>query len=428
MSIFRFIYIIGIYIRNRKILACYKSLKNSENYSIDKLLKNQETKLRELVNFAYNNSAHYKHKYDECGLNLDKIRSLNDLKYIPVTTKEEVLNNCKSIQVANCDEKQFLSETSGSTGRPLMFYRNMEWDAWVNAAVMRGYSWHDVSPWDRNGYLWGYNIAPCKQFKVKFLDFLQNRFRMFSYKSNDIDSFVKKLENAVFLGGYSSMLYEVAKRINSGGIKHKFNLKMVKGTSEKIYDIYQDEAIKAFGKRIISEYGSAESGIIAFECAFGSLHINMETVIVEEVDNEIVVTNLVSKSFPIIRYKLGDYIKIDTATKCKCGIQHYIISEVTGRVGSVIHGNKNQYPSLTLYYVFKNLATVNNIVLNYQVIQEAIGHIIVLIENEYDETAHGLMMKEFKKYFDDDLNIKVEYSIERQDYKSKKKDFISKII
>ena len=34
-------------------------------------------------------------------------------------------------------------------------------------------------PWDRNGYLWGYNIDRKKTLKTKILDRLCNRFRMF---------------------------------------------------------------------------------------------------------------------------------------------------------------------------------------------------------------------------------------------------------
>ena len=50
------------------------------------------------------------------------------------------------------------------------------------------------------------------------------------------------------------------------------------------------------------------------------MHIAMEGVIVEEMNNEIVVTNLHLKSFPIIRYKLGDYIELAPDDfQCSCG-------------------------------------------------------------------------------------------------------------
>ncbi|MFI4919927.1 MAG: phenylacetate--CoA ligase family protein [Legionellales bacterium] len=427
MNPHKYVFLTGIWFRNKKIFDCYNYLKQSESYDIDQLHNIQFTRLQGLLKNAYTNSVYYKNKFESCGYNPNELQSLEDLKDVPITSKEEVLSNSELIQVNDCGEKLFFSETSGSTGRPLVFYRNMEWDAWVNAAVMRGYSWHKVDPWEKNGYLWGYNIAPDKQLKIRILDYLQNRFRLFSYKSEDIEKFVSKLEKADYLGGYSSMLYEVAKRVNANHSKPTFNLKMIKGTSEKIYDVYQDEVKKAFGRKIISEYGSAESGIIAFECAYGNMHINMETVIVEEINNEIIVTNLVSKSFPIIRYKLGDYVKIDISIKCACGMSHKIIKEVTGRIGSVIYGKESQYPSLTLYYVFKNMAIASNVVINYQVVQNEKGTIDVYIENGFNTKHHGLMLKEFNKYFKNDVEINVQYNVERRDYSSKKKDFISNI-
>ena len=64
------------------------------------------------------------------------------------------------------------------------------------------------------------------------------------------------------------------------------------------------------------------------------MHISMEGVLVEEVDKEIIVTNLQLKSFPFIRYKLGDYITLDdNKMNCSCGLKHRIITEVTGRIG-----------------------------------------------------------------------------------------------
>jgi phenylacetate-CoA ligase len=223
------------------------------------------------------------------------------------------------------------------------------------------------------------------------------------------------------------MIYEIAKKVNRNKNKHQFHLKMIKGTSEKIFDTYQDEVQAAFGKKMISEYGSAEAGIIAFECPKGNMHINMETVIVEEIDNEIVITNLYSMSFPIIRYKLGDYVVLDHATTCGCGMKHPIIKEVTGRVGRVIYGIKDTYPSLTLYYVFKNLAIEHHLVLNYQVVQEEKGTLNVYIENELSLEKRQLLTKEFIKYFDSDVNLSIFDKANLISTTKKKKDFISNL-
>ena len=69
------------------------------------------------------------------------------------------------------------------------------------------------------------------------------------------------------------MIYQTAKLINERGLLKPKGIKMVKGTSEKIFKNYHDEVIKAFGSKIISEYGATESGIIAFECPEGNMHI-----------------------------------------------------------------------------------------------------------------------------------------------------------
>jgi phenylacetate-CoA ligase len=414
--------------RNSNIISNYNFLNKSQNWNKEKLLDYQLKKLKAIVFHAYKNSEYYKNKYDNYNFNPDSIISLDDLQRIPTITKEELLNNAQRIQLKRSSEKLFYSETSGSTGRPLVFYRNKDWDAWHRASIFRGYSWYGIKPWGKNGYLWGYNLAFKRRLKIRLLDYLQNRFRLFSYKDKEIDKFANKLTKASFLSGYSSMIYEIAKRINSNKKnKQRFHLKMIKGTSEKIFDIYHEETERAFGQKIISEYGAAEAGIIAFECPNGNMHINMETVIVEEENNEIVVTNLVSNSFPIIRYELGDYIQIDKETRCACGMQHYIIKEIIGRVGKVIYGLKNQYPSLTLYYVFKNLAMEHNIVINYQAVQSQKGFLKVMIENKLNENEKKLLRMEFFKYFENDITIETVENANLKSNNKKKADFISTI-
>jgi phenylacetate-CoA ligase len=224
------------------------------------------------------------------------------------------------------------------------------------------------------------------------------------------------------------MIYEVAKRINASKRADSFpHLKMIKGTSEKIFDKYRDEVKAAFGIPIISEYGAAEAGIMAFECPSGSMHVNMETVIIEEENNEILVTNLASKSFPIIRYKLGDYIRLDRESQCACGMQHEIVREVLGRVGKVIYGVINQYPSLTLYYVFKNLAMEQGIILNYQATQSQKGQLTLRIEGQLSQQHRQALMKEIVKYFSADLAVHINDGEELHTRKRKKTDFVSEL-
>lgn len=423
----KLIYLLGVKIRNKKIFDSYKFLKETENWNRDKLKLYQFKECKKIINFAYNNSLFYKNKFDENNIKPSDFHNLNDLSKFPIVTKDELLKNNKDIQCKEKFNKLFFSETSGSSGEPLVFYRNAKWDARHRAAMFRGYSWYDIDPWDRNGYFWGYNIDSKEKLKTRILDFLQNRFRIFSYDKASIKKFAKNLYNADYLEGYSSMIYETAKIINQNEININANLKMIKGTAEKIYDKYQEKVQRAFGKKMISEYGAAEAGIIAFECPKGNMHITMENVIVEEEDNEIIITNLLSKSFPIIRYKLGDYIKINTEKQCSCGMKHYIIEDVLGRVGNLIYGKTNRYPSLTLYYIFKNLAINHDISLNYQAIQDKKGELIINLEQYINQTEKKLLINEIEKYFKNDLNYIINSNMNIKNKDKKQKDFISNI-
>ena len=49
---------------------------------------------------------------------------------------------------------------------------------------------------------------------------------------------------------------------------------------------------------------------------------------------------------------------------------HRVIDEVQGRIGDLVYGKKHTYPSLTFYYIFKNVLETHELGMNYQVIQE----------------------------------------------------------
>jgi phenylacetate-CoA ligase len=423
--LYKFLYKIGSFTRNSSIKKHLIFLEKSNGWSSNKLKDYQLQKLKEIVAFAYENSSFYKLHFSSNNFHPSDIKNLTDVNKIPILEKTDLLNSNKEVHT-NFKGKTFTAVTSGSSGQSLRFQRDESADSFNRAVFQKSYLWYGVYPWELNGYFWGFNFNFLKKNKTIFLDFLQNRFRLFSYDSINLIKFVKKLNKATYIHGYSSMIYQTAKLINERGLLKPNGIKMVKGTSEKIFKNYQDEVIKAFGSKIVSEYGATESGIIAFECPEGNMHINMEGVLVEEIDDEIVVTNLQMKSFPIIRYRLGDYIELESEKiKCKCGRNHRILKEVTGRVGSPIHGKSEIYPSFTFYYIFKNLDLQYGLSLNYQIIQKEKGILIVRIEQKLTNKNIKKIDIEFKKYFNKDINytIKDEYIL--QSNKGKLKSFIS---
>lgn len=428
MSIKSLIYKLGIAMRNPSLLDHYHFLKETEHYSREELKRLQFETGKEFLCFAGKYSPYWKEKFEREGFDPQKMTSWDDLKKLAPIAKNDLLTDGDKIKSVYPFQKLQYSETSGTSGQVLFFPRNEEWDSFNRAGMFRGYSWYGIKPFERNGYLWGYNINPKARRKVQFLDWLQNRFRCFSYSEEDVRRFTEKLQSAEFLSGYSSMIYEIARLVNEMGMNPKYHLKMIKGTSEKIYPSYQEEVKKAFGQKIISEYGAGEAGLIAFECPEGgNMHINMEHVYVEVEDGEILVTNFLSRSYPIIRYKLGDAVTLaDPDFVCPCGRKHQVVLDVLGRVGKNIYGKKSIYPSLTFYYLFKNIALEHGVFLNYQAIQKEKGAVVLNIEKEAPEFL-PFIQREIVKYFKDDVVFSVHFGVKLHEKNGKLKDFISEI-
>lgn len=426
-DISKIIFKAGAKYRNPSLREEYDRLKLSEWLSKPQLMNLQIDRARKFFEFVGNYSPYYKKHFKLYDFSPSKFDDISKLKKLPTITKEELIGNNKLIHTNYNFGKIFLAETSGTTGSALEFRKNERWDSINRANMFRSYDWYGVKPWDRYGYLWGYNISQRQAAKVNLLDIAQNRFRIFSYDKQSIKSFSEKLVSATYIAGYSSMIYEVAGIINKLGLK-KPDLKMVKGTSEMIHDVYQIAAQEAFGSKIVSEYGAAESGLIAFECPNGSMHINMENVIVEVDDeSEIIVTNLASYSFPIIRYKLGDTITLSNE-HCPCGRAHPVIREVIGRKGITVYGKCGSYPALTFYYVFKNLAIQSCLIINYKAVQKVEGAVDIYIEGIKNNVYEKIILDELIKYFKDDIQFNLLFVKEFERNRKKNQYFESKII
>lgn len=415
----------GIARRNPSLMEEYERLKESEWLSREHLRDLQLRRAVEFLTFAGTHSAYYRKLFRERGFVPDRMTTAQDLRVLPTIDKAELIALNDKIHTDFSFSRSFTAETSGTTGSALQFRKNERWDSINRAQMMRSYDWYGVKPWQRSGYLWGYNTRRSAKWKTGLFDALQNRFRIFTYDRASVRRFALKLRAATYLAGYSSMIYEVAKIINDLSIT--VPLSLVKGTSEMILEAYQGDAQRAFGRRIVSEYGAAESGLIAFECPEGRMHINIENVIVEvDANDSIIVTNLASYSFPIIRYRLGDTVRLSDDV-CACGRQHPLVSEISGRRGATVQGRHGNYPALTFYYVFKNIALTKGILLNYKAVQDAPGTVTIFIENLDGSRHESLIVEELHKYFQDDVSFEIRFVQEFEVRAKKSQYFESRI-
>ncbi|MCX7746866.1 MAG: hypothetical protein N2645_08240 [Clostridia bacterium] len=116
---------------------------------------------------------------------------------------------------------------------------------------------------------------------------------------------------------------------------HNFDLKswkieFIESVSESISNEQKEFIGEQFKTRVFDCYGCLECYNVAYECPEGALHLN-ENVIIEIIDpdtlkpvnekgkiGEVVLTSLVNKAQPFIRYKTGDMGYIE-GIDCSCG-------------------------------------------------------------------------------------------------------------
>lgn len=416
----------GAHLRNPGLYPRYRLLKQSERWPLDRLLDFQLRACRSLLIFAHRHSPFYRARFRKVGFDPGQMNHLEDLQQIPIISKQELLTHHAAVHTRYPFRRTFLSETSGTSGQVLAFRKNEAWDSANRAALMRAYSWYGLRPWAYNIYFWGYDPAPRQRLRTRLLDRLQNRYRIFSYAEADWQQVLLRLPGAVYLHGYSSMIYETAKR--AGPQAESPRLKLVKGTSEQILPAYRTAVEEAFGQPLRSEYGAAEAGLIAFECPAGRLHLQSEGVVVEEVGGEIVVTNLHAYSFPIIRYALGDRIALDrSGASCPCGMAHPLLKEVIGRAGDTILGKGRRYPALVLYNIFKNLFFQTGDAFNYQGIQTEPGLLILAVEQELTADQCRRIRAECAKYFGQDVRLEIRPMESQPDRREKRRYFVSRV-
>ena len=318
-------------------------------YSRNKLEELQWKKFKVMLQHAYDNSPLYRGKFDIYGVKPSNIQNHSDLSKLPILTKNELRNSHDSILSKTGAYRFSIAKSSGSTGQLVKFYKDRNASGCGRAAMYRGHSWYGVDVGARESRLCGVAQTIRGKIITRMGDFLLNRFRQKDfYASPEVfAAFASEMKKKApeYLMGYSSLVYEFAIFVENEGVNlTSLNLKMVKVTSESLYD-YQREVIeRVFGCPVVNEYGAAEAGVIAFECPMHGMHVAVEGVLIEEIDmknqqgvNEFLVTDLDNFYSPIIRYKLGDMGRLSAET-CSCGRGLPLLENIVGRTGDIVYG------------------------------------------------------------------------------------------
>jgi len=93
--------------------------KEIETMSRKEMSALQLERLKWTVDYCYKNVPFYTKKLDEAGVTADKIKSLSDIKYIPVTTKADLRDNYPFGLFAQPMKNIVrIHASSGTTGKP----------------------------------------------------------------------------------------------------------------------------------------------------------------------------------------------------------------------------------------------------------------------------------------------------------------------
>lgn len=113
------------------------SLEEIETASIDELRALQLRRLRWSLAHTYNNVPHFKRKCDEKGVHPFELKSLEDLKHFPFTTKQDLRDNYPyGMFAVPMDEVVRIHASSGTTGKPTVVgYSQNDIDTWANVVA-----------------------------------------------------------------------------------------------------------------------------------------------------------------------------------------------------------------------------------------------------------------------------------------------------
>ena len=182
------------------------------------LEKLQVKKLRAMIKHAYKNTEFYHRKFKDAGIRPEDIKTVEDLKKIPFTTKAEVRKAfpegivSKNVDISKCR----VVSTGGSTGVPLKVVYDEQADDYSKAVNLRSFmenglkftsKWIDITNPS--------HIAEKKWFQ--YLGILSPKYLSTTMDVKSQVSIIKDF-NPDVISGFSSSLLLIAKEIEKSGI------------------------------------------------------------------------------------------------------------------------------------------------------------------------------------------------------------------
>lgn len=243
-------------------------------------------------------------------------------------------------------------ESSGSTGEPGIFVQDRHamavYDAIEGVRRPAPTMWHRLmDPWLLSerivfvGAIGGHFASVVSMERLRRLSpALAPRIQCVSFL-RPLDELLEEVQQLrpTVLASYPSAALLLAQEQEEGRLK--LNLREVWTGGETLTPAMRRGIQRGFGCQVRNSYGASEFLPMAGECSHGHLHLNTDWFILEPVDEHgqpvqpgrasatTLLTNLANHVQPLIRYDLGDQVKLST-TACACG-SHLPVVDIQGR-------------------------------------------------------------------------------------------------
>ena len=309
-------------------------------------------KLKNLVDYVYNNVPFYRERLDSVGITADKIKTLSDIQYIPYTTKEDIRDTYPYGLFAQPMKNIVrIHASSGTTGNPTVVgYTQNDLKMWSDGVsrlvVAAGATEDDIVQ-----ICFGYGLFTGALGLHYGLE--QLGATVIPISSGNTEKQIKMMRDLgttalVSTPSYAMYIAEVAKEI--GVDPRTLNVRLGLFGSEGCSDEMRAKIEDAWNLFATDNYGMSElcgpgvSGECRYRCG---MHIAEDHFLPEIIDSatgnvidrgdwgELVVTTLSKEGIPLLRYRTKDVSTLNYDT-CECGRTHVRMAKPKGRSDDMI--------------------------------------------------------------------------------------------
>jgi len=378
-----------------KIISGYDE---SQWYSLNQLMSQQQKKLEELLLHAKKDVPYYRRVFRDYGLTAKELCTYSNFKKLPYLTKDIINKNKDSIVASHVKKRDLVTNsTSGSTGENLYFFQDRKCMLARQSVVWRNQAWVNCLYADKQASLWGapFDLKKSQSMKGKLHALFTREISLSSYELSEqsMEKYEKILNKykPKLLVSYPSPLNTFAEFLLANK-KTIPSIKSIITSAETLYEWQRSTIEKAFDCPVFDRYGCREFGSIAHECEkHEGYHLNVERFFLEILDDrgkpvtdeesgEIVITDLDNYGFPFIRYKIGD-IATQSSRSCSCGRGLPMLERIEGRTFDIIKApNGNRIAGTFWTLALRTFPGIKN----FQVEQILINKIILRIVTEHD--------------------------------------------